>query len=65
MENRFFVRVGESEKEKISEVFGEVQMIEAGIGGECGFITGSLREKEFAAKAESFATLITRIGGSA
>ncbi|MCI8962542.1 MAG: homoserine dehydrogenase [Eubacterium sp.] len=65
MENRFFVRVGESEKEKISEVFGEVQMIEAGIAGECGFITGSLKEKEFAAKAESFATLITRIRVSA
>ena len=65
MENRFFVRVGESEKEKISEVFGEVQMIEAGIAGECGFITGLLKEKEFAAKAQSFATLITRIRVSA
>ena len=65
MENRFFVRVGESEREKISEVFGEVQMIEAGIAGECGFITGLLKEKEFAAKAESFATLITRIRVSA
>lgn len=65
MENRFFVRVAESEKDKVSEVFGGVQMIDAGISGECGFITGPLKEKEFAAKAESFTTLITRIRVSA
>lgn len=61
MENRFFVRVGEAEKEKISQVFGDVQMIDAGIAGECGFITPVLKEREFAKKAETFTTLITRI----
>lgn len=61
MENRFFVRVGEAEKENIARVFGDVQMIDAGIAGECGFITPVLKEKEFKQKAESFGTLITRI----
>ena len=61
METRFFVRVDESEKQKIQDVFGEVEMIDAGVGGECGFITPSMKEKEFAKKAEAFAQLITRI----
>ncbi len=61
MENRFFVRVGESEKSKIAEQFGGVEMIDAGIAGECGFITSPLQEKTFAEKAKQFTTLITRI----
>ncbi len=61
MENAFFVRVGASEKDKISEVFGEVSMIEAGIAGECGFITAPFKEKDFADKAKAFTTLKTRI----
>lgn len=61
MENRFFVRVGESEKSKIAEQFGDVEMIDAGIAGECGFITPPLQEKTFAEKAKEFTTLITRI----
>lgn len=61
MENRFFVRVSDSEKDKIADVFGEVQMIDAGIAGECGFITPVLKEKDFARKAEEFTTMITRI----
>ncbi|MCM1244377.1 MAG: homoserine dehydrogenase [Roseburia sp.] len=61
MENKFFVRVAESEKDKISGAFGDVQMIDAGIAGECGFITSSMKEKDFAKKAEGFAAMITRI----
>jgi homoserine dehydrogenase len=61
MENRFFVRVKSSEKENVSTVFGEVEWIEAGIEGECGFITPSMKEKVFAEKAKSFTTMITRI----
>ena len=61
METRFFVRVSESEKQKIPDVFGEVQMIDAGIDGECGFITTSMKEKEFAKKADALTQLITRI----
>ena len=36
-------------------------MIDAGIAGECGFITPVLKEKDFARKAEEFTTMITRI----
>ncbi len=61
MENKFFVRVGDAEKAKIAEVFGEVEMIDAGIAGECGFITAPIKEKEFAEKAAAFETMITRI----
>ncbi len=61
MKNKFFVRVKDSEKDKITEVFGEVHRIDAGIAGECGFITPALKEKDFAEKAEKFTTMITRI----
>ncbi len=61
MENRFFVRVGESEVEKAAELFGGIQKIDAGIEGEAGFITPSLKEKEFAEKAKELTSLITRI----
>ncbi len=61
MENKFFVRVGDAEKDKIAEVFGEVEMIDAGIAGECGFITAPIKEKAFAEKAAAFETMITRI----
>lgn len=60
-ESRFFVRVKEEEKEKAAQVFGAVQMIDAGLPGECGFITPSMKEKDFEKKAEGFTTLITRI----
>lgn len=61
MENRFFVRVGEAEREKAAQVFGEVQMVDAGIAGECGFVTPVMKEKEFSEKSKAFDTLITRI----
>ncbi len=61
MENKFFVRVGDAEKAKIAEVFGEVELIDAGIAGECGFITAPIKEKEFAEKVAAFETMITRI----
>ncbi len=61
MENRFFVRVGGEEREKAAGVFGEVQMIDAGIAGECGFVTPVMKEKEFSEKVKALDTLITRI----
>ena len=61
MENRFFVRVGGEEREKVAGVFGEVQMIDAGIAGECGFVTPVMKEKEFSEKVKALDTLITRI----
>lgn len=61
MENRFFVRISDTEKEKAAALFGDVQMIDAGIEGEIGFITPPVREKEFAEKAKELTSLITRI----
>lgn len=61
LESRFFVRIKESEQDKAAQVFGDVQMIDAGISGECGFITPLMKEKDFVKKAEGFTTLITRI----
>lgn len=61
MENRFFVRLGGQEREKAAQVFGEVQMVDAGIAGECGFVTPIMKEKEFSEKVKAFDTLITRI----
>lgn len=61
LESRFFVRIGESEREKAAQVFGDIQVIDAGISGECGFITPVMKEKDFVEKADGFTTLITRI----
>ena len=36
-------------------------MIDAGIAGECGFITAPIKEKDFAEKTAAFETMITRI----
>ena len=61
MENAFFVRVAEADRGKIAELFGDVTMIDAGIAGECGFITPVMKEKVFAEKAEKLTSMITRI----
>ena len=61
MENAFFVRVAEADRSKIRELFGDVTMIDAGIAGECGFITPVMKEKVFAEKAEKLTSMITRI----
>ena len=61
MENAFFVRVAEADRSKITELFGDVTMIDSGIAGECGFITPVMKEKVFAEKAEKLTSMITRI----
>ena len=61
MENAFFVRVAEADHSKITELFGDVTMIDAGIAGECGVITPVMTEKVFAEKAEKLTSMITRI----
>ena len=61
MENAFFVRVAEADRSKITELFGDVTMIDAGIAGECGFTTPVMKEKVFAEKAEKLTSMITRI----
>lgn len=61
LESRFFVRIKHSERDKAAQEFGDVQMIDAGISGECGFITPAMKERDFVKKAEGFTTLISRI----
>lgn len=61
MENRFFVRTGEADRDKLTELFGDVQMIDAGIDGERGFVTPIMKEREFAEKAAKLSAQITRI----
>lgn len=61
MENRFFVRTGEADRDKLTELFGDVQLIDAGIDGECGFVTPIMKEREFAKKAAKLSSQITRI----
>ena len=61
MENAVVVRVAEADRGKIAELFGDVTMINAGIAGECGFITPVMKEKVFAEKAEKLTSMITRI----
>ena len=47
MKSAFFVRVDEKESASVSEVFGNVEVIDGVIDGETGFITGVMTEKEF------------------
>ncbi len=60
---RFFVRVA-GDNGKITELestFGKVNIVDAGISGEIGFVTEVMTEAEFAAKAEKTAGIINRI----
>ncbi len=62
---KFFVRVKGSEDELLEEItglFGNVEVFHAdGVTGEFGFITGSMKESEFASCAEKCRGMITRI----
>ena len=57
---KFFVRVADAEFEQAKAVFGAVDVIDGGIAGEKGFITGVMSEKEFKEKSEKVA-VISRI----
>jgi len=60
IERSFFVRV-KGDAAQAAQVFVNVEMIDAGIPGECGFITGVMTEKEFEEKANSIDGLINRV----
>ena len=61
-ENVFFVRTS-SGKEIIEKVFGSVDYIDAGIEGECGFVTECMTEDAFAEKASEIKALsVIRVG---
>ncbi len=53
MEQRFFVRVPSAQEDKVREVFGEVEVVTAGIEGEYAFITNIMTEREYKKKAAS------------
>ncbi len=63
IEHAFFVRTS-SEKERITEVFGDVEFVEiADCFGEIGFITGTMTEKVFAGNAAKLNVLsVIRMG---
>lgn len=63
IEHAFFVRTS-SEKERITEVFGDVEFVEiADCFGEIGFITGTMAEKVFAENAAKLNVLsVIRMG---
>ena len=62
MKNAFFVRTS-SDKKEAEDAFGAVTYVDAGVEGECGFITAEMTEAEFAAKAEKIVTLsVIRVG---
>lgn len=59
MINRYFVRT-DADREKVERIFGAVEYVQAdesGEAGETGFITGSMSEAEYAAKAAELGTV--------
>lgn len=56
----FFVRTTDT-KGSVSEAFGSVETVDAGISGEIGFITKELSETDFAARAAKLSSVITKI----
>ena len=61
MENRFFVRIGNEEKEKVEKLFDEPEFVDAGLEGEIGFVTEKITEGRFAEALKELSTVITRI----
>lgn len=60
---RFFVRVsgGADRISQLEAVFGKLEMVDAGIAGEIGFVTEVMSEAEFAQKAEQTEGILNRI----
>ncbi len=58
---RFFVRVSEADFAKAQEVFGEIELVEAGVAGEKGFFTQKMSEKEFNEKSAQVGQVLSRI----
>ncbi len=61
MENRFFVRIGVDDIDKAKEVFGDIEIVDAGIEGEIGFVTGTMTERDFHEGITGLDHFITRI----
>ena len=58
---RFFVRAQKGCEAKARELFGEIELVDAGLENEFGFVTAALTEKEFAEKSGQLSGFISRI----
>ena len=58
---RFFVRVADADFAKAQEVFGQVEVIDAGVEGEKGFFTQAMSEKDFNEKSAQVGNVLSRI----
>ena len=58
---RFFVRAKKGCEEEAKKLFGEIEMVDAGLFEEFGFVTPSLTEKAFAEKCGALSGFISRI----
>lgn len=56
----FFVRTKADEAD-VKSVFGEVEKVDAGISGECGYITKEMKQREFDEKKSSLSSIISVI----
>lgn len=59
-ENRFFVRSRALEAD-IENIFGKVEILDAMVDGEVGFITGKMKESEFAERCKALKSVISAI----
>ena len=48
---RFFVRVSGDDAAKVTDIFGNVEMVDAGLDGEFGFVTEEMSEAEYQEKS--------------
>lgn len=61
MENRYFVRTN-ADKSDVERAFGDVEYVSAeGVSGECGFITASMSEADYAKKAADLGSVLQMI----
>ncbi len=58
---RFFVRVPQTDKAQLQEVFGEVELFEDVADGECGFVTEEMSEADYREKAAKFGNILSMI----
>lgn len=58
---RFFVRTGTTDQAAIRDAFGEVEMLDGVVDGECGFVTEEMPESEFREKAAGFGNILSMI----
>lgn len=62
-EKQFFVRVSGNDTDtgKLEEIFGSIEIIDAGIPGEMGIITGTMTEAEYQSRASRAENILSMI----